>query len=278
MSEGRYRASRVPPIRTMAVRTQRSWVKLVLATMPAIAFVLIDQIARGESLLAEWWIDMPLAVAFARNSVAGAVTWPRRRCAERGGAARARDRRGDDRGQPRRARRTGSSEPRAQACRIMRVERTLVLLRDESDPRTSVVVAGHGVPPDMMRPADRHRRGNGGAGDHDRRTVPGRRLPQVLEADSRRGRARGCALGAPRRSGAETACGGPSRPAPRTRSADSASPSWRRCGAWPSWAPWRWSRLRCARSSRRPSRPASRRWPPRSTCATTARARTRTRS
>ena len=37
-----------------------------------------------------------------------------------------------------------------QACRIMRVERAVVVLRDESDPRSAVVVAGHGVPPDYV--------------------------------------------------------------------------------------------------------------------------------
>jgi response regulator RpfG family c-di-GMP phosphodiesterase len=37
-----------------------------------------------------------------------------------------------------------------QACRIMRVERAVVVVRDESDPRLAVVVAGHGVPPDYV--------------------------------------------------------------------------------------------------------------------------------
>ena len=37
-----------------------------------------------------------------------------------------------------------------QACRIMHVERAVVVLRDESDPRSAIVVAGHGVPPDYV--------------------------------------------------------------------------------------------------------------------------------
>jgi hypothetical protein len=37
-----------------------------------------------------------------------------------------------------------------QACSIMRVERAMVLLRDASDPRTSVVAAAHGVPHDVI--------------------------------------------------------------------------------------------------------------------------------
>ncbi len=37
-----------------------------------------------------------------------------------------------------------------QACSIMRVERAMVLLRDESDPRTSIAVAAFGVPGDVI--------------------------------------------------------------------------------------------------------------------------------
>ena len=37
-----------------------------------------------------------------------------------------------------------------QACNIMGVERSMAMLRDESDPRSSVVVAGHGVPADLI--------------------------------------------------------------------------------------------------------------------------------
>ena len=37
-----------------------------------------------------------------------------------------------------------------QACSIMRVERAMVLIRDESDPRTSIVAAGYGVPRDVI--------------------------------------------------------------------------------------------------------------------------------
>ena len=37
-----------------------------------------------------------------------------------------------------------------EACNIMRVERSMVMLRDDSDPRSSIVVAGHGVPRDLI--------------------------------------------------------------------------------------------------------------------------------
>jgi HD-GYP domain-containing protein (c-di-GMP phosphodiesterase class II) len=37
-----------------------------------------------------------------------------------------------------------------QACKILRVEKSLVVLRDDEDPRTSVVVAAHGVPADLV--------------------------------------------------------------------------------------------------------------------------------
>jgi HD-GYP domain-containing protein (c-di-GMP phosphodiesterase class II) len=37
-----------------------------------------------------------------------------------------------------------------QACRIMRVERAVVVLRDQADPRSAIVVAGYGVPPDYV--------------------------------------------------------------------------------------------------------------------------------
>jgi HD-GYP domain-containing protein (c-di-GMP phosphodiesterase class II) len=134
----------------MAVRNPRGWAKLVLATLPAIAIVVIDQVARGEPLLAEWWIDLPLAGAFAVTAwlalsrdgdpdVLGAEVQRVHAIDEVMIAVN----RGAD------AEQVLQSLAR-QACRIMRVERTLVLLRDESDPRTSVVVAGHGVPPDMI--------------------------------------------------------------------------------------------------------------------------------
>ncbi len=134
----------------MAVRTQRSWVKLVLAITPAIAFVVIDQVARGESVLAEWWIDLPLAGAFA------VTAWLALSRGEEGDVLSAEVQRVHAIDEVMIAVNRGAHAEHVlqslarQACRIRRGERTLVLLRDESDPRTSVVVAGHGVPPDMM--------------------------------------------------------------------------------------------------------------------------------
>ena len=118
--------------------------------MAPIALVVIDQAANGESLLAEWWIDLPLAGAFAVTAllalscsgdvdVLGAEVQRVHAIDEVMIAVN----RGAD------AEHVLQSLAR-QACRIMRVERTLVLLRDESDPRISVVVAGQGVPPDMI--------------------------------------------------------------------------------------------------------------------------------
>src|SRR5262245_32744865 len=37
-----------------------------------------------------------------------------------------------------------------QACEILHVEKALVVMRDEADPRTCVVMAGHGVPSDFV--------------------------------------------------------------------------------------------------------------------------------
>jgi GAF domain-containing protein len=107
-----------------------------------------DQVAQGNALLAEWWLDVPLAVAVATlllrvmrsgrppsheeqapvdslNHVMGAVS---------------RGRHVDE----------VLESLTSQACRIMRVERAVVVVRDESDPRLAVVVAGHGVPRDYV--------------------------------------------------------------------------------------------------------------------------------
>jgi HD-GYP domain-containing protein (c-di-GMP phosphodiesterase class II) len=134
----------------MAVRVTRSRPKLVLATMAAIALVLIDQAARGEPLLAEWWIDLPLAGALA------VTTWLALSQGGNGDVLAGEVQRVHAIDEVMIAVNRGAHAGQVlqslarQACRIMRVERTLVLLRDESDPRISVVVAGQGVPPDMI--------------------------------------------------------------------------------------------------------------------------------
>ena len=60
----------------------------------------------------------------------------------------------------------------------------MVILRDDSDPRTSVVVAGQGIPPDLIG----HRFGvdEGMAGQviTHRRSAAGRRLRSLLAAAS----------------------------------------------------------------------------------------------
>ncbi len=118
----------------------------------AVALVLADQVLRSEPLWAEWWLDAPVAILLA-----GAV-WLWRAAAARATAA------------------ARSAEPSAadaideimvsvnrgnhvegvlsslarEACSIMRVERAMVMLRDDTDPRSSVVVAGHGVPAELI--------------------------------------------------------------------------------------------------------------------------------
>jgi HD-GYP domain-containing protein (c-di-GMP phosphodiesterase class II) len=115
------------------------------AAAVGLVLVVMDQIPRGETLLIEWWVDLPLAAL-----VAGLIVQAQ-------------------------ARRHASPDPAPvdaldevlavsrgghvnevlesltkQACRIMRVERAVVVVRDETDPRLAVVVAGHGVPPDYV--------------------------------------------------------------------------------------------------------------------------------
>ena len=114
----------------------------------ALAVCAADQIARGDSLVAEWWFDLPLAALVAALAL---------RAAGRGDDLRSSDRRPGEgleevvlavsRG--RHVHEVLESLTR-QACQIMRVERAVVVLRDESDPRSAVVVAGHGVPRDYV--------------------------------------------------------------------------------------------------------------------------------
>ena len=112
-----------------------------------------DQMVRGEALLSEWWLDLPLA-----SLVAGLILratgrrqdLPAPSDSQVGGGlgggldevmhAVSRGRHVDD---------VLESLTR-QACRIVRVERAVVVVRDESDPRLAAVVAGHGVPRDYI--------------------------------------------------------------------------------------------------------------------------------
>lgn len=129
------------PLRRTSKTLQIGGAAAVGAAVPA-----LDQIARRESLGAEWWIDLPLAAGIAVLLL---------RLLERETKGRARD--PEDaldevmlavtRG--RHVHDVLESLTR-QACRIMRVERAVVVLRDEADPRSAVVVAGHGVPRDYV--------------------------------------------------------------------------------------------------------------------------------
>ena len=103
---------------------------------------------RSEPLWAEWWLDVPCALLLT------GLAWLWRRAAESGEASRPAQVDAIDevvvavnRGQH-----VGDvlASLARQACSIMRVERALVILRDESDPRSSIVVAGHGVPRDLI--------------------------------------------------------------------------------------------------------------------------------
>jgi hypothetical protein len=106
----------------------------------------MDQIPRGEALLIEWWVDLPLAALVAAlilRAMGARHQPPDPRpvdavdevmlAVSRGGHV-------DD---------VLASLTR-QACRIMRVERAVVVVRDESDPRLAAVIAGHGVPRDYV--------------------------------------------------------------------------------------------------------------------------------
>ena len=130
----------------------------------------------------------------------------------------------------------------------------------------------------LRRQPDRHRRRNGRTRDHDRRAGAGRRLRALPAADRARRRRGPARRGRGADLAATASCRARWPPARRTPDGASGARSWRRCCGWPSSARWRSSRRGCARSSSGRSRPAWRRWPPRSTCATTTPARTRTRS
>jgi hypothetical protein len=105
-----------------------------------------DQLVRSEALLAEWWIDIPVAGLVAGLVVRAVAA--HRPIAEQSSIesldevmlAVSRGRHVHD----------VLESLSQQACRITQVERAVVVLRDESDPRSAVVVAGHGVPRDYV--------------------------------------------------------------------------------------------------------------------------------
>jgi HD-GYP domain-containing protein (c-di-GMP phosphodiesterase class II) len=129
-------------------RRRRTSKALQIAGAAAIgaAVPAVDQVLRAESLGAEWWIDLPLAAAIAVLLL---------RLAERETSARAHEPEDALEEVMLAVSRGGHVHEvleslTRQACRIMRVERSVVVLRDEKDPRSAVVVAGHGVPRDYI--------------------------------------------------------------------------------------------------------------------------------
>ena len=110
----------------------------------AAALVLADQVVHSEALWAELWLDLPVAALLAGL----AATWSR----PAAGAPSPADAIGEVVVAVNRGRHVDEvlASLTEQACSIMRVERSLVMLRDEADPRSSIVVAGHGVPGDMI--------------------------------------------------------------------------------------------------------------------------------
>jgi HD-GYP domain-containing protein (c-di-GMP phosphodiesterase class II) len=118
----------------------------------AIALVLADQVLRSESLWVEWWLDAPLAILLAGGAWLWRASARRANAAVRSSVASAADAIDElmlavDHGDH--VHEVLASLAR-EACSIMRVERSMVILRDDSDPRSSIVVAGHGVPRDLI--------------------------------------------------------------------------------------------------------------------------------
>ena len=220
-----------------------------------------DQVARSEPVSSEWWLDLPLAVLVA--TLVLHATGVRVSPASFDGRpvdgldelmfGVSRGRHVDE---------VLESLTR-QACRIIRVERAVVVLRDDSDPRLAIVVAGHGVPPDYVGSRIGIDEGMAGhvitSGD-----------PVLVEDYSQFPKRMGHGAGEGLRAGAAVPISRDgvvlgARPlAPRLPDGDSGVRSWRRCCGSPSSAPWRSSRRGCARSSSGGSRPALRRWQPRS--------------
>jgi HD-GYP domain-containing protein (c-di-GMP phosphodiesterase class II) len=117
--------------------------------MVGLVAALGDQAMRSEPLLSEWWLDVPLAALVAVLILRAAGRRHRRPSPASRNPAEALDEvvgvvsRGghvDD----------VLETLTRQACHIMQVERAVVVVRDDADPRLAVVIAGHGVPRDYV--------------------------------------------------------------------------------------------------------------------------------
>ena len=118
----------------------------------SVVLVLLDQIVRAEPVASEWWLDLPMAALL----VAGALHW------WRSSARSAREPLATNMGHAGAiddvmvAINRGShvdevlSTLAREACLILGVERSMAMLHDASDPRSSVVVAGHGIPGELI--------------------------------------------------------------------------------------------------------------------------------
>jgi hypothetical protein len=117
----------------------------------SVALVLVDQIVRSEPMWSEWLLDLPIAGLLAASAWHWWSSSVRSGDKSRGalGHAGAID---DVMVAVNRGTHVEDvlSSLTEQACNIMGVERSMAMLRDESDPRSSVVVAGHGVPADLI--------------------------------------------------------------------------------------------------------------------------------
>jgi len=149
MSDLRNSSRRVPRVAVESARVTEKGLQIVLAAVVGVLAAAADQVVRSEPMLSEWWLDLSLAAAVA-TLVLRATGRPHYSPTSSGGTpvdgldevvlAVSRGRHMHD---------VLASLSR-QACRIMRVERAVVVLRDEADPRSAVVVGGHGVPRDYV--------------------------------------------------------------------------------------------------------------------------------
>jgi HD-GYP domain-containing protein (c-di-GMP phosphodiesterase class II) len=132
-----------------SVQITRKALQIMCAVTLGLIAAVADQVARSEPVSSQWWLDLPLAVLVA-TLVLYATGRSRVSPASFDGHpvdgldelmfGVSRGRHVDE---------VLESLTR-QACRIIRVERAVVVLRDESDPRSAIVVAGHGVAPDYV--------------------------------------------------------------------------------------------------------------------------------
>jgi GAF domain-containing protein len=116
------------------------------AMMVGLVAVAIDQILRGQAVLSEWWVDLPLVALVAALFV---LATQRRHQPPGPGPL-------DAVGEVMHVVSRGNHVDDVletltrQACRIIGVERAVVVVRDDTDPRLATVIAGHGVPSDYV--------------------------------------------------------------------------------------------------------------------------------